>query len=76
MSKPQKYPDLSTVRMTTSSYFDNRAGDILVLFKKGAQYTLCNVKDKSVFHATEKQIDASVEKAKIFDSPLMKAITE
>lgn len=70
MSKKQKYPDLTPV--TLIRY--NSPVEALILFKRGSQYSICNVKAKDVFHSTEANLTAMIEAAAIYNSPLMKAL--
>lgn len=69
----QKYPDLMPLRLCKyekAKYYT----DVLVLYKNGTQYHLLEVGGKNTFHATEPKLEQMLEWAKVFNSPLMKAL--
>lgn len=66
----QKYPDLSTV--TILRY--EEPIEVLVLFKRGSQYSLCHVAGKDVFHSTEHALTTMIFEARAYVSPLAKAL--
>lgn len=72
MKKPQKYPDLSRVRIA----YWNSTVDAIVIFKNVSRYAVAIMEDKLIVHLTENQITEAIEKAVVLESPLTKALNE
>jgi hypothetical protein len=72
---PQKYPDLTKVRLAINTQI---VVDAVIIFKNVSRYAVAYEYGgrKDISHITENRLTDMIEKAKIIDSPLNKALLE